>query len=105
MDVGIVANRRNVATELMLPSKLIDYVTLDIPAIVPRLKAIQYYFSEDMVSYFDPENVDSMVEAIVGLYKDKARREGQPEAARQFVEKYGWDNHQSSLRDLYNDLW
>src|SRR5579863_3044628 len=67
MDVGIVANRVNIATDLMLPSKLIDYVVLGIPAIVPRLRAIEYYFSPEMVSYFEPENVDSMVAATVRL--------------------------------------
>jgi glycosyltransferase involved in cell wall biosynthesis len=103
MDVGIVANRINVATELMLPSKLIDYVVLDIPAVVPRLKAIQHYFSQDMVSYFDPEDVDSMVAAITQLHKDRERRERQPRNAKSFLHKYGWDNCQGGLRDLYSD--
>jgi glycosyltransferase involved in cell wall biosynthesis len=85
MDVGIVANRVNVATDLMLPSKLIDFVVLGIPAIVPRLRAIQYYFSEEMVSYFEPESVDSMVATTVALYRDKARRERQVTSARQFL--------------------
>lgn len=104
MDVGIVANRANVATELMLPAKLIDYVALDIPAIVPKLKAIQYYFSPDMVSFYEPENVDSMVAATVNLYRDKARRGRQPKSARSFLDKYRWDDYQSGLRGLYNDL-
>lgn len=104
MDVGIVANRVNVATELMLPAKLIDYVILEIPAIVPKLKAIEYYFSPDMVSFFEPENVDSMVAATVNLYRDKARRERQPQSAKSFLNKYRWDNHRSGLKDLYNDL-
>jgi glycosyltransferase involved in cell wall biosynthesis len=104
MDVGIVANRVNVATELMLPSKLIDYVVLDIPAIVPKLKAIQYYFSPDMVSFFEPESVESMVAATIDLYRDKVRREQQPNRAKRFLDKYGWDNHQAGLRDLYNGL-
>jgi glycosyltransferase involved in cell wall biosynthesis len=104
MDVGIVANRVNVATELMLPSKLIDYVVLDIPAIVPKLKAIQYYFSPDMVSYFEPENVESMVAATIDLYRDKVRREQQPNIAKRFLDKYGWENQQAGLKDLYKSL-
>jgi glycosyltransferase involved in cell wall biosynthesis len=44
MDLGIVGNRKNMATELMLPVKMLEYVALDIPVIVPRLKAVQYYF-------------------------------------------------------------
>ena len=57
MDVGVIANRLSVACELMLPVKLMEYIGLGIPVIVPRRKTIQYYFSEDMVSYFEPENI------------------------------------------------
>jgi len=105
MDVGIVANRVNVATKLMLPSKLIDYVVLGIPAIVPRLQAIEYYFSETMVSYFDAEDIDSMVAATVALYQDKERREQQPVHARKFLEENRWDDPNKGLRGLYDILF
>ena len=74
----------------MLPSKLIDLsVVLGIPAIVPRLKAIEYYFTPGMVSYFEPENVDSMVATTVRVYKDKEGREQQSRSAKSFLsEKY-----------------
>ena len=104
MDVGIVANRVNTATALMLPSKLIDYAVLGIPAIVPRLKAIEYYFSKDMVSYFEPENVDSMVAATLQLYRDLTQRERQAESAKQFVTQYRWDGPSNDLRGLYESL-
>jgi len=104
MDVGIVANRVNAATELMLPSKLIDYVVLGIPAIVPRLKAIEYYFSPDMVSYFDPGNIESMVQTTVRVYKDKQGREQQAQCAKSFLDQYGWHNRQNGLRGLYQDV-
>ncbi len=105
MDVGIVANRVNVATELMLPSKLIDYVVLGIPAIVPRLKGIQYYFTPAMVSYFEPENVESMVATTVKVYKDREGREQQSRSAKSFLERYGWHNPENGLRGLYDDLF
>jgi glycosyltransferase involved in cell wall biosynthesis len=104
MDVGIVGNRVNAATELMLPSKLIDYVVLGIPAIVPRTKAIEYYFTPGMVYYFEPENVESMVAATVRVYKDREGREQQSRSAKSFLDKYGWHNHQNGLRGLYHDL-
>jgi len=104
MDAGIVANRRNVATELMLPVKLIDYITLGIPAVVPKLKGLEYYFSSDMVSYFEPGNVNSMVDAILRLYQDRGRQEQQAQAARAFLNHYGWDKQQKGLRDLYENL-
>ena len=104
MDVGIVANRVNIATALMLPSKLIDYSVLGIPAIVPRLKAIEYYFSDEMVSYFEPENVDSIVAATLALYRDPARRQDQAKKARKFLDENRWDGHNNGLRGLYDHL-
>lgn len=104
MDVGIVANRINIATQLMLPSKLIDYVSLDIPVVAPSLRAIEYYFTPDMVSYFEPGNVESMVAAVVGLYHDRERRQRQPANARKFLEKYSWSKN-SDLKDLYAALF
>jgi glycosyltransferase involved in cell wall biosynthesis len=102
MDVGIVANRVNVATELMLPSKLIDYVVLGIPAIVPRLRAIQYYFSDEMVAFFKPEDIDSMVAATVELYRNKTQRSRQAECAKEFLRQHGWER--GELRKLYERL-
>ena len=104
MDVGIVANRSNVATELMLPLKLIDYISLNIPAIAPRLRTIEYYFAPDLVTFFEPENVDSIVAAALTLYRDKERRERQPQIARSFLEKYAWDNSKNGLKGLYSEL-
>jgi glycosyltransferase involved in cell wall biosynthesis len=103
MDVGVVANRANIATQLMLPLKLIDYVTLGIPAVVPRLRAIEYYFTPDMVSYFEPESVDSMVRAVLALYQSRELRKRQSTNARRFVEQYNW-RKKRDLRDLYATL-
>ena len=104
MDVGVIANRLSVACELMLPVKLMEYIGLGIPVIVPRLKTIQYYFSENMVSYFEPENIDSLAEAILRLYNDGNKRKTQVEKAMKFIDKYGWEHHQLDLFNLYREL-
>jgi glycosyltransferase involved in cell wall biosynthesis len=104
MDVGIVANRKNAATELMLPVKLLEYVALGIPAVVPRLEAIKYYFEEDMVSYFEPENIDSLSKAILNLFNDAYKRKNQAEKALAFLDRYGWEKHKLELINLYREI-
>jgi glycosyltransferase involved in cell wall biosynthesis len=104
MDVGIVANRENAATELMLPVKLLEYVALDIPVIVPRLRAIEYYFTDEMVSYFEPENVDSLAHALLNLFNDENRRKTQAKKAKTFLDQYGWGKHQIDLINLYREI-
>lgn len=104
MDVGIVANRKNAATKLMLPVKMLEYIALGIPVVVPRLKAIEYYFTDDMVSYFEPENIDSLSQAILNLFRDAHRRKSQAEKARTFLDRYGWENHKMELIALYREI-
>lgn len=104
MDVGIVANRKNVATEQMLPVKMLEYIALNIPVVVPRLKAIQYYFTDDMVSYFEPDNIDSLFHAILNLFNDEHRRKSQAEKAKAFLDRYGWEKHKLELINLYRDI-
>ena len=104
MDIGVVSNRKNVATELMLPVKMLEYIALEIPVVVPRLRAIEYYFSDDMVSYFDPGNNDSLSHAILDLVEDKHKRKIHVKNAKKFLKQYGWTTHQKDLIDLYENL-
>lgn len=104
MDVGIIANRRDPATELMLPVKMLEYIALGIPVVAPELKTIRHYFDETMVCFFTPEDVDSLANAINCLYRDKTRKENQIQSAGGFLENYGWETHKHQLIDMYREL-
>lgn len=101
MHLGVIANKKSIATELMLPVKMLEYIALGIPVVAPRLKTIQYYFEEDMVSYFEPEDVDSLINTILELYQDGAKRRAQAERAMEFLNKYGWEKQQMDFINLY----
>jgi glycosyltransferase involved in cell wall biosynthesis len=104
MDIGVLGNRRNIACDLMLPVKLLEYVSLGIPTIAPRLKTIERYFSEDMVTYYEPENVESLVEAVIELHGDSNRCRGQAALARRFLDQYGWERQGEDLVTMYHTL-
>jgi glycosyltransferase involved in cell wall biosynthesis len=104
MNLGVISNRKGVATELMLPVKMIEYVALGIPVVAPRLKCIQHYFSEAMVTFFESENVESMASAIFALYHDPGRRIEQARQARAFLDRYDWKKHKHDLIRMYDSL-
>jgi glycosyltransferase involved in cell wall biosynthesis len=104
MDLGVIGNRKNMATELMLPVKLMEYISLGIPVVAPRLHTIRYYLSETMLGYFVPEDVDSMVEAIFHLYSDPQRGKTQAESAHAFLEEFGWQKQGPQLTAFYHSL-
>lgn len=91
MDLGVVGNRRSLATErFMMPVKLLEYVYLGIPVVAPRLPIIQSYFNEDMLAYYEPENADDMARAIVELYRSIEARAVLSEKASQFYKGHSW---------------
>ena len=104
MDLGVVGNRTSRASQLMLPVKLLEYVALEVPVVAPRLKAIEYYFSNEMLAYYEPNDIDSMAAQIVGLYNDRQWRTAQAEKAKEFLQEYGWDKGQMELLGFYNSL-
>jgi glycosyltransferase involved in cell wall biosynthesis len=104
MDIGVVGNRRSEAGDLMLPVKLLEYVWLGIPAVVPRLKTIEHYFSDEMVSFYEPDSVSSLSAAIRRLYTDPERRRTQAAEAQRFLEKFGWAHQGQQLVAMYERL-
>jgi len=104
MDLGIIGNRRDAATELMLPVKMLEYISLGIPVVAPKLRTIEYYFTDEMVEFFEPENIDAMSEAILKLYRNKELREKKANNAKIFLDKYGWEKHRYNLINLYRNL-
>jgi len=95
--VGIVPNRRDAATEFMLPVKLLEYVFLGIPVIAPRLRTIQYYFSEDHLAYYDPGNVDELAACICRLYQHPGESEALAGKSSQFAKKFNWETLKEEL--------
>lgn len=104
MHVGVVGNRRSVAGELMLPVKLLEYVALGIPAVVPRLRTIQHYFRDDMVSYYDAGDVESLADSLYRIQCQPDLRRMQAERARGFLDEYGWEHKGADFVALYESL-
>lgn len=104
MDLEIVTNRRNPASDLMLPVKLMESVALGLPVVTARLRTIEHYFSDDMVYFFEPEVLESLIETIFEAYRDQDVSRAKARNAKRFLDKYGWSTHKQDLFDLYSKL-
>jgi glycosyltransferase involved in cell wall biosynthesis len=104
MDLGIISNRKNTATDLMLPVKMLEYIFLEIPVVAPRLKTIEHYFTEDMISYFEPENIDSLADTILRLWNNETERKEKAQKAKGFLDIYGWEKQQTDLINFYKEI-
>jgi glycosyltransferase involved in cell wall biosynthesis len=96
-SAGVVPNRRDLATEYMLPVKLLEYAYLGIPVIAPHLKTIAYYFNDEQICGFEPGVSASMAEAIVRLYQSPTLSAELARNAAEVVRALNWETLQAEL--------
>ena len=104
-DVGLIPLRKSAGTETMLPTKLLEYVSVGIPSVSPKTETIAKFFDESMVKFFEAENVDSLADAILDLYHNPEKRESlHRTASEKFLKKYRWSEHKNVYIDLVKRL-
>ena len=89
-DLGIVPYRNDAFTDGLLPTKLMEYAALGLPAIAARTTAIETYFGNTMVELFEPGNVDDLAGRIRNLYQSPKRLAELAQGSRKFNERYNW---------------
>jgi glycosyltransferase involved in cell wall biosynthesis len=103
-DLAVIPTRDEISTRYMLPTKLIEYIALGIPAVVAPTHTIRHYFDEEQVAFFAPGDDASLAEAIRALHSDPERRRRLVVRAGAFLERYGWERHKKVYLDLVDGL-
>jgi len=103
-DVGVVPYRRDVFTDGILPTKLMEYVALGVPAIAARTPAIAAYFDETMVQFFTPGDPDDLARCILALHSDRKRLAQLAQGAEKFNQRYNWPAHSAEYVRLVDQL-
>jgi glycosyltransferase involved in cell wall biosynthesis len=102
--IGIVPARVDPFTRNMLPTKLVEYVTLGIPVICTELPAVRHYFGDDQIVMIPSEDPEALSTAIIELVKDPERRRRQATRALRFVDEHGWARQREEYWSLVDSL-
>lgn len=98
-DAGLIANRRNLMSErCMLPVKLMEYLKIGLPVVVPDLPVIRRYFSDAMVYYFQPDNVESLSAVLKTMARSADRWRDMRRAVDAFFESYSDERQKLAYR-------
>jgi glycosyltransferase involved in cell wall biosynthesis len=103
-DIGVVPNRWDVFTDGILPTKLMEYAALGIPAVVSRTAATTAYFDDSMVRYVPPGDVDALAAAIAQLADDPAGRTELARNAQGFSDGHRWEVEADRYVDLVEKI-
>lgn len=101
-DLGVVPYRDGVFTGGILPTKLMEYAALGIPAIAARTPAVAAYFDETTVLLFTPGDVEELAQCILTLYRDRSRLASLANNIAGFNRRYNWPDQRTIYLQLVN---
>ncbi len=101
---GIVSYVHNPLTDIAVPNKVFEYIALDKPVIVCRLRALKGLLGEDAALYYEPENAKDLSEKIIWLHDNMDKVENMRMNARKIYDKCKWEVMKERLYTLYDEM-
>lgn len=103
-DLAVVPYRDDVFTDELLPTKLMEYAALGVPAIASRTMGISAYFDDTMVQFFTPGDLDELAQCILELHQDRSRLAKLACNITRFNDHYNWPDQRASYLRLVDQL-
>ena len=103
-DLGVVPKRNDIFGGDAFSTKILEFMALGVPVLVSATRIDRYYFDENIVSYFEPENVRSLAINITDLVRSPKLRERLVSNATTFVGAYTWDKKEKDYLSLVDNL-
>lgn len=96
---AIIPNRKTYATDnFMLSMKMLEYIKLGIPLIIPKLKIITSYIYDSEAIFYEPNNIEDIVNSIRLLYK--ADRNKLAANALNFFQRHKYTDNESVIANI-----
>ena len=103
-DLGVVPKRKNSFGNEAFSTKILEFMSLGVPVVVPDTAIDRYYFDNSVVKFFHANDERSLADAILLMIKNPELRRKYTRNASEFVLKYSWDVNKSTYLDLVNSL-
>lgn len=84
----------------MLPVKLMEYAALGLPTVCPRLKEIEAYFDEEMLLYYEPDDIDDLAEKMLRLASNRQLWQQYHREILRFTRVYNWPTEERHYVNL-----
>lgn len=103
-DLGVVPYQNDVFTDGLLPTKLMEYAALGLPAVASRTTAIQAYFQDTNTQFFEPGSADDLARQIRFLHDHPDRLGELSQGSLKFNQRYNWSRVSADYLNLVENI-
>ncbi len=103
-DLGVVPKRSNSFGNEAFSTKILEFMSLGVPVVVPDTAIDSYYFNNSVVKFFRANDEQSLADAMLLMIKNPELRQKFTRDASEFVRKYSWDMNKDTYLNLVDSL-
>jgi glycosyltransferase involved in cell wall biosynthesis len=103
-DVGVVPKRNDSFGDEAFSTKTMEFMAMGVPVIAARTRIDQYYFSDDLVQFFEPNNADDLAAKLLLLIENRELRGKLSARASEFIRHNNWEVKQNDYFSLLDRL-
>lgn len=91
VDLGVEPKRNEDFSGDALSTKISEFMAVGVPVVVSDTRVHKFYFSEDVVEFFEAGSSQALAAKIAKLRGDSQRRESLRRRAAEFIAENKWD--------------
>ncbi len=103
-DLGVVPKRADSFGNEAYSTKIMEFMSLGVPAVVSKTKIDQYYFNDSVVRFFESGNVDALAAAMIEVLQDPALRSRLVANALAYAEEHSWTKRKADYLRIVDEL-
>jgi glycosyltransferase involved in cell wall biosynthesis len=103
-DLGVVPKRADSFGNEAYSTKIMEFMSVGVPAVVSSTKIDRHYFNDSVVRFFESGNVNALTEVMYDILTDPQMRRDQVERALEYVSLNSWENRKSEYLQLVDSL-
>lgn len=89
-DIGVVPKRADSFGNEAYSTKIMEFMSLQVPVVVSNTKIDQYYFDNSGVRFFESGNPDALADAVCEVLRNQELRQQMVKRATEHVTRNDW---------------
>lgn len=103
-NLGIVSLDLTPATDYALSTKMVEYIATGMPVLTIKNKAVDYYFGENGCFFYDPHNIQTIVDVFNRLAEDSSLLYNKRNEVLNVRENFIWLNEKKKYLQVLTEL-